>query len=185
MYSASIRHKIVLVALLGSIVNVPAALPVIRWGDPQEGISVGTRLMQGFGKNGALAIYARPATNYAKNLVVPELSQAIEVVLRDSSNNVVKPKPDGTKFGAQLQTNMSRRDRVGRALRFLGDEGWVLGGVMIDDSYLIKDENDYELEVRIRMFKEVGKELVPVFFTPQKLKLHLLANTPKLLAPRK
>jgi hypothetical protein len=185
MYTASIRYTIVLVALLGSIAYVPAEAPVIRWGDAQEGISVGIALIQGFGKNGALAIYARPATNYAKNLVLPELSQALELLLRDSSNNLVEAKPDGTKFGAQLETKMSRRDKVRRALRFLSEEGLPLGGPTIDDCFLIKETKEYELEVRIRLVKEVRKELVPVFFTPLKTKLHLVANAIKPLPLKK
>ena len=179
MYSASIRRAIVLLALLASIVSVPADAPVVRWGDAQEGIQVGIALMEGFGRNGALAIHARPATNYAKNLVVPELSQAIGLVLRDSSNNVVKPKPDGTKFGAPLQTKMSGRSRTRQELRFLDLEGWVLGGVKIDDCYLVKEKQDYELEIRVRLLKEAGENLVPVLFTPIKIILHLVPNTAK------
>jgi hypothetical protein len=56
-----------------------------------------------------------------------------------------------------------------------------LGGVKIDDCFLVKEANDYELEIRLRLLKEVGNKLVPVFFNPMKMKLHLVANLPKPL----
>ena len=146
---------------------------------------MGIALLDGFGANGCIAIYVAPSTNYAKNLVEPEFKQALELALRDSSNNLVEPKPGSTRYGAALQTKMSRSRWISRQLRFLGQEESVLGGVKIDDCFLVKETNDYELEVRARLLKEVGNKLVPVSFTPMKIKLHLVANTAKPLPLKK
>ena len=173
------RRAVSLLLLVFGSVSASADAPAVRWGEPEQGIQVGMAVIEGFGKNGALAIYARPATNYAKNLVAPMINQALDLVLRDSSNNVVKPRPGGAKFGVQLQTKMSRHARISRQLRFLDEEGWPLGGVNIDDCFLVKEPGDYELEVRIRLLKETGEKLVPIFFVPLKTKLHLMPNAPK------
>ena len=185
MHSPSTKHAVSLLALLLCSVSVQAKAPVIQWGGAQEGIKIGIAFLDGFGANGCLAIYVAPSTNYAKNLVKPEIRQALELALRDSSNNLVEPKPGSIRYGAQLQTKMSRSRRISRQLRFLGQEESVLGGVKIDDCFLVKETNDYELEVRARLLKEVGNKLVPVSFTPMKIKLHLVANTAKPLPLKK
>src|SRR5664279_3184127 len=166
-----------LLALLVSNLTISAPPPVIHWGPPQEGITVGIALIEGFGKNGSIAIYARPTTNYANNLVVPEARQAFQVSLRDSSGNLCEPKPGGTRFGVQLQTVMSRGDRIRRELRFLDEDGWPLGGPRIDECFLVKETKDYEVEIRVRMLKETADKLIPVVLAPMQMKLHLVANT--------
>lgn len=183
--SRSPKQAVSFLALLFSIATALADAPVIQWGDAQEGIKVGIALIEGFGRNGWLAIYARPATNYAKNLVVPELSQAFEVVLKDSSNKPVEPTPSGNSFGAPVQTKMSRGSKIRHQLRFPDAEGRPLGGLKIDDCFLVRETKDYELEVRVRLLKETGEKLVPVIFTPIKTKLHLVANTVKPLPLQK
>ena len=179
MHSPSTKHAVSLLALLLFSVSVQAKAPVIQWEGAQEGIKISLALLDGFGANGCIAIYVAPSTNYAKNLVEPEFKQALELVLRDGSNNLVEPKPGGIRYGAELQTKMSRSRWISRQLRSFDQEGLELGGVKIDDCFLVKESNDYELEVRVRLFKEVGDKLVPVFFNPIKLKLHLVANGPK------
>jgi hypothetical protein len=178
-------HAIRLLALVSSSLGVSAAPPVIHWGEAQHGVQLGIGVIQGFGKNGSIAVYVRPAANYAKNLVVPAPSQRFEVSLRDSSNNLAEPKPGATKFGAQLETRMSGRDKIRRELRFLDEEGWPLGGPRIDDCFLLKESGDYELEVKVRLLKETGEKLVPVMFSPMKMKLHVVANTLKPLPLKK
>jgi hypothetical protein len=185
MHSQSAKHIVSLLALLLCSVSVQATAPVIQWGGAQEGIKIGIALLDGFGANGCIAIYVAPGTNYAKNLVKPEFNQALELVLRDSSNNLVELKAGGTTYGAKLQTKMSRSRWISGQLRSLDREGLPLGGVKIDDCFLVSEAGEYELEVRVRLLKEVGKELVPVFFTPMKMKLHLVSNTPKPPPPRK
>ena len=179
------RHAVSLLVLVFGSGSASGDAPVIRWGEPEQGIQVGMAVIEGFGRNGGLAIYARPATNYAKNLVAPMINQALDLVLRDSSNNVVKPRPGGAKFGVQLQTKMSRNSKVSRQLRFPDAEGRPLGGVNIDDCFPVKETGDYELEIKVRLLKEAGGKLVPVLFAPIRMKLHLVANTPEPLPLKK
>jgi hypothetical protein len=175
------RQTLILVALTILGHTVRAGVPSIQWGGQQNGIKLGVAVLQGFGANGELAIYATPATNYPRNLVVPKLSQAFEVVLRDTGDNVIEPKAGAPKLGEPVQSRMPGSLRIRRELRFIGQEDKVLGGVKIDDVFLISEPKDYELQITIRMLKEEGSELRPVVFTPIKMKLHLVANELKLL----
>jgi len=146
----------------------------IQWSEAREGVKVGIRWnTEQFPGNGAIIVYVAQATTYSNNLVDPEADQRFEYALRDADGKPVELTKEGKKYGAALQTSMSRSRRISRQIRLWVNEPYQLAVFRMDDCFELTKAGEYEFEIRLRLLKESGKELLPVIFDPIKRRLRL------------
>ena len=164
------------IALLSVTATVSGQSTII-WGNVVDGVRIGIEHdAEHFPGNGAINLYVQRMTNYANNLVMPELKQFCEFVLNPTNSEILKLTAEGSAFGERLRTTMSRSRRISRQIRFSGPEPIRVAGFYLDRCLTVHESNIFEIEVRLKLLKEVGRNLSPLLFEPIKLRLRLKAN---------